>query len=172
MSGPYVLLQFGEDPCNCRYEDLESRHAFTVQEVPHNPNIVVMLRREAAWSQQHPTIMGPDRSFLYFGPGQSQGHLAYGNSPLQPMANSIKQKRDSSNSRYFKSQNGSKEYKWKINPQRIECSDGRSTIAVWELSQPEDEFHARLTIRGGGLPVVTEILTTLTLNRVSLALNW
>ncbi len=55
---------------------------------------------------------------------------------------------------------------------RIQCSDGRSTIAVWELSQPEDEFHARLTIRGGGLPVVTEILTTLTLNRVSLALNW
>ncbi|KAL0950358.1 hypothetical protein HGRIS_010325 [Hohenbuehelia grisea] len=172
MASVYVLLQFGDDPCNIRFEDLESRPAFTVSEVAQTPNLVVMLSREPAWSQQHPNIMGPTRSFYYFGPGRSPGYLAYGNSPTQAMSNSIRQKRDGSASRYFTPQNGSKEYKWKISPQRMECVDGRSTIAVWERSQPEDEFHARLTIKPAGMPIVTEILTTLTLNRVGMALNW
>ena len=30
MSGPYILLQFGEDPFSHRFEDLECRPAFTV----------------------------------------------------------------------------------------------------------------------------------------------
>jgi hypothetical protein len=50
--------------------------------------------------------------------------------------------------------------------------DGRTCLAVWELSHPEDEFHARLTIKHSGLPFVTEILTTLTLNRMAQALLW
>lgn len=50
--------------------------------------------------------------------------------------------------------------------------DGRTTLAVWELSHPEDEFHARLTIKHSGLPLVTEIVTTLLLNRMSQALSW
>lgn len=53
-----------------------------------------------------------------------------------------------------------------------QCVDGRSTIAVWELSDPEDEYHARLTVKASGLAIVTEILTTLTLNRISQFLNW
>ena len=54
----------------------------------------------------------------------------------------------------------------------LQCVDGRTTIATWELSQPEDVFSARITIRQAGLSVVTEILTTLTLNRMAMALNW
>jgi hypothetical protein len=54
----------------------------------------------------------------------------------------------------------------------LKCFHGRSTIAVWELSEPEDIFHARLTIRPAGLPIVTEIVTTLTLLRIAQALNW
>lgn len=50
--------------------------------------------------------------------------------------------------------------------------DGRTSLAVWELSQPEDDFHARLTIKPSGLAIVTEILTTLTLNRMSQVLEW
>ena len=50
--------------------------------------------------------------------------------------------------------------------------DGRSTLAVWEHSLPDDEFHARLTIKAAGLMFITEILTTLTLNRMAQALNW
>ena len=53
-----------------------------------------------------------------------------------------------------------------------QCVDGRTTVATWELSQPEDMFNARLTIKHAGLSVVTEILTTLTLNRMAMALNW
>jgi hypothetical protein len=54
-----------------------------------------------------------------------------------------------------------------------QCMDGRSTLAVWELnSHPRDEFYARLTIKASGLALVTEILTTLILNRMSQWLSW
>lgn len=53
-----------------------------------------------------------------------------------------------------------------------QCISGRTTVALWEYSEPEDEFHARLTIRPAGLPIVTEIVTTLTLNRMAQALDW
>jgi hypothetical protein len=54
----------------------------------------------------------------------------------------------------------------------LQCICGRTTIAVWELSEPEDIYHARLTIRPAGLPIVTEIVTTLTLLRMAQALSW
>jgi len=54
----------------------------------------------------------------------------------------------------------------------LKCLCGRSTIAVWELGEPEDIFNARLTIKRAGLPIVTEIVTTLTLLRMAQALNW
>ena len=53
-----------------------------------------------------------------------------------------------------------------------QCICGRTTIAEWQLSEPEDIFHARLTIKPAGLPIVTEIVTTLTLLRMAHALNW
>lgn len=54
-----------------------------------------------------------------------------------------------------------------------QCIEGRATVlAVWEMSQPEDLFHARLTIKSAGLAIVTEILTTLTLNRMAHTLSW
>ncbi|KAF9458468.1 hypothetical protein BDZ94DRAFT_1313236 [Collybia nuda] len=172
MSSQYVLLQFGDDPFHNKFEDIEGRDAFTVVEAGYNPNAVVRLTREAAWSQHHPSIMGPDNSYFYFGPGNGPGYIVYGNSRVHiPMPYFIRQKRDGSTSRYFTAQNG-KDYKWRITPHRMECMDGRTTLAVWELSHPEDEFHARLTIKHSGLPFVTEIVTTLLLNRMSQALSW
>lgn len=54
-----------------------------------------------------------------------------------------------------------------------QCMDGRTTLAVWELNNhPRDEFCARLTIKASGLALVTEILTTLILNRISQRLAW
>ncbi|KAI0940243.1 hypothetical protein AcV5_001404 [Taiwanofungus camphoratus] len=130
------------------------------------------LTREAPWAQQHADIMGPSNSYFYFGPSRSLGYLAYGNSPPQSMANARRQKKETSMSRYFTAQNG-KEYKWKIAPQRLECVDNRgTTVAVWETSQLEDEFHARLTLKHSALAVITEIMTTLTLNRIAHVLNW
>ncbi|KAF8138830.1 hypothetical protein EV363DRAFT_1522831 [Boletus edulis] len=170
MAATYVLLQFGDDSFSHRFEDLESRPAFTVY-AHELPTIVVQVAREPEWSQQHPDIMGPNNAYLYFGPNKSRGFLVYGNGKEVPMAHQIRQKKDSSTSRYFTTQHG-KELKWKIFPQKMECVDGRTTVATWELSQPEDVFNARLTIRHAGLCVVTEILTTLTLNRMAMALNW
>ena len=59
-----------------------------------------------------------------------------------------------------------------INPQVGQCIDGRSVIAVWEMSEQGDAFDARLTIKPAALPIVTELLTTLTLNRMAQALEW
>ncbi|OCH94507.1 hypothetical protein OBBRIDRAFT_789195 [Obba rivulosa] len=172
MTGSYVLLQFSEDPINNYFEDLESRKAFTIRAVEENPNLIVKVTRELDWSQQHPDVMGPDNSFFYFGPSRTPGFLIYGNTPHQPMANSRRQKKETSTSRYFTAQNG-KEFKWRIAAPRLECVDSKGNIvAVWERSQLEDEFHARLTVKQSALAVITEIMTTLTLNRVAQALNW
>jgi len=116
--------------------------------------------------------MGPSNSYFYFGPERTPGYLVYGNSPHQSMAAARRQKRENSISRYFVAQNG-KEFKWKVAPQRLECIDSRgNTVALWETSQLEDEFHARLTVKASALAVITELVTTLTLNRIAMILNW
>ena len=104
------------------------------------PNLVIKLTREATWSQQHPSIMGPNNSYFYFGPDTSSGYIMYGNNPTSHlMTHSIRQKREGSTyvqqthfppihpvtdvgpcrSRYFTSQNG-KDYKWRVTPRRME----------------------------------------------------
>ncbi|KAK0491597.1 hypothetical protein IW261DRAFT_1438498 [Armillaria novae-zelandiae] len=144
-----VLLQFGSDPFSFRFEDLQGRPAFTLCASQY-PTLVMKLTREAPWAQQHASIMGPSNSFFYFGPSHE---------------------RDRSSSRYFTSQSGNN-YKWRMTNTRMECMDGRTLLASWDLSSPEDDFHARLTIKPSGLHIVTEIVTTLILNRMAQDLNW
>ena len=45
-----------------------------------DPNRVIRLARNQAWAQQHPTVLGPDRSHFYMGPDDAMhmGYLAYG----------------------------------------------------------------------------------------------
>lgn len=96
-------------------------------------------------------------------------------------------------SRYFRCLNG-KDYKWKIGSHRMEvrplssyslavfpsqfflfsqCFDGRSTIlAIWEVSTPDQEHYARLIIKPNAMPLITEIVTALIVNRLALALSW
>ncbi|KAJ7508842.1 hypothetical protein B0H11DRAFT_1791665 [Mycena galericulata] len=124
-------------------------------------------------------------------PTPSPGYIMYGNNRNSiPMGYMRRQNREGSPSRYFTAQSG-RDYKWKITPQRMEVSalrhaartraasrgaskltDGRSILAVWELSAPTDEYDARLTIKQAGLAIVTEIMTTLTINRMSESLGW
>ncbi|KAJ7624541.1 hypothetical protein FB45DRAFT_796516 [Roridomyces roridus] len=186
MAGTYVLLQYGSDAFNARYQDLDGRAAFTISPVSHNPNLLVKLAREAAWSQQHPGTMGPDVAWFYFGPSvasytsvygagtpmPSPGYIVYGNNRNSvPMPALRRQRNEQSISRYFTAQSG-RDYKWKITPQRMELFEGRNILAVWELSTTTDDFDARLTIRQAGLSIVTEIMATLTLNRIGEALGW
>ncbi|TFK43991.1 hypothetical protein BDQ12DRAFT_203849 [Crucibulum laeve] len=173
-SQSYVLLQFGDDPFRHRYEDLEGRAAFTIGEANVSPNMVIRITREAAWSQQHPSIMGPDNAYLYFGPDNGQGTYAYGNNRQTIHMSWLRiQRRDNSTSRYFRGQNGRSDYKWRFpNAYRMELFDGRTQLATWEVSPPGAEHHARLVIKHAGLAIVTEILTSLTLNRMASALGW
>ncbi|KAF9030460.1 hypothetical protein BDZ89DRAFT_949630 [Hymenopellis radicata] len=171
MPTSQILLQYGSDPFNSRYEDVEGRSAFTLH-ASETPNLVIKLTREALWAQQHPTIMGPSNSYFYFGPRNSPGYVVYGNTRVNvAMAYLLRQQREGSSSRYFMSQSG-KLYKWRISQQRMECMDGRNVVAVWDLSHPDHEHHATLTIKPAGLLFVTEILTTLILNRMAQDLNW
>jgi hypothetical protein len=57
-----------------------------------------------------------------------------------------------------------------INPSQ--CTDGRNVLAMWELSPPGEDFYAQLTVKHHALPIVTEILTTLSLNRMAQHLHW
>ncbi|KAJ7479271.1 hypothetical protein FB451DRAFT_1241078 [Mycena latifolia] len=183
MAETYVLLQYGADAFNARFHDLEGRAAFTAS---HNPNLIVKLAREAAWSQYHPGTMGPDAAYFYFGPSvlspasvygpgtptPSPGYIMYGNNRHSiPMGYMRRQNREGSLSRYFTAQSG-REYKWRITPQRMELAEGRTLIAVWELAGPGDAHDARLTLRAGALALVTEVMATLTVNRMASALGW
>jgi hypothetical protein len=47
-------------------------------QIDRNPNPLIRITREAAWSQQHPNIMGPDNAYLYLGPESSSGYVVYG----------------------------------------------------------------------------------------------
>lgn len=54
MSSQYVLLQFGSDPFNARYEDLEGRSAFT---------LYVFCNRYPSESRSYRRLI-PDHGFL------------------------------------------------------------------------------------------------------------
>jgi len=173
MSNTYALLQYDGDPLSHRFIDHEGRLAFTIQEVSRSPNPVIRLIREAAWSQQHRTIMGPDNSYFYLGPESTAGYIAYGNNLTHiPMTFFLRRgRREGSLSRYFRAQSG-RDYKWRVGSHRMECLDGRTTLATWEVSAPHEEFYARLIIRPNAMPLITEVVTTLVLNRMALALGW
>lgn len=161
-----------------------------------SPNPIIRLTREAPWAQQHPSIMGPDNSFYYLGPENRPGYVIYGNNRTNiQMANLMKKKSEGSSSRYFTTMGG-RECKWKKGSGKIEvllytfcsccfaaltrfafshvlqCIDGRTTLAVWELSDPDDEHSAKLLIKPAGMSIITEILTTLTLNLMAQTMGW
>jgi hypothetical protein len=120
MNDSYVLLEVGSQPYFTTFQDLDGRLAFSMlvrcpttcflvaakwrlpeltstfdhrNDVEQKPNLLVRLMREPQWSQQHPEIMGPNTSFMYFGPEKSSGYLIYGNGPNQPMNSSVRQKK-------------------------------------------------------------------------------
>ncbi|KAI5117047.1 hypothetical protein M0805_007904 [Coniferiporia weirii] len=181
-SPQYVLLQYGSDPLNFQFEDSEERLAFSVHltqlfsrirsKVVQVPNLVVQLSRQDEWALQYPDVMGPRNAYLFFGPSNSPGQVAYGNAERVAMAYYLRKKKDASNSRYFVAQNG-KELKWKsVSSQRMELWDSRSVYAVWEKAPPGSEHDAQVTLSDAGLAFVTEVLTTLTLNLAAKRLDF
>ncbi|TFK29041.1 hypothetical protein FA15DRAFT_664698 [Coprinopsis marcescibilis] len=174
QNNSYILRQFGDDPMKHSYQDPEGNTAFTIGMVVRDPNIILRLSRELSWSQQHPSVMGPDNSYFYLGAENAPGYIVYGNGTLHiPMPFFLRPgKKENTTSRYFRMQNG-RDYKWKVySAHRMECMDGRTTIATWEVTEPSQEHFARLTLQPASLPFITEILTSLTLNRISQAHGW
>lgn len=54
----------------------------------------------------------------------------------------------------------------------IQCHDARNLIAVWEVVEADAGYTAQITLSHAGLGLVTEVLTTLTLNLMSRQLYW
>ncbi|CAK5282738.1 unnamed protein product [Mycena citricolor] len=279
MSSTYVLLQYGTDAFNARFVDLEGRPAFSVGPVPHSPNLVVKLGREAEWTQHHPGTMGPTRYF-YFGPYVAVQSSVYGAGTPTPSTGylCLRQQpeldthdlseeaedrrkpvsiaaspasRGASRTRpgadylqitifYFAERKGiqvegvpdedggacclrtssfsprstpmpslsasadaltyvrlpsdksvgpsrwpglllhpcflsfvlAPPVAWKPLTTHTQLTDGRTVFAVWETAAATDDFDGRLTLKHAGLAFVTEIMATLTINRMSGALGW
>ncbi|KAF4619583.1 hypothetical protein D9613_004771 [Agrocybe pediades] len=167
-NGVYALIQYGDDPFRHRFVDHESRPAFTIEEVDRTPNVILRLTRELEWSQQHPSIMGPDNSYFYMGPENAPGYVVYGNGRINIGMPFFLRKGKRPEGLC---QNG-RDYKWKIGSHRMECMDGRNLLAVWEVSTPDKEYYAKLIIQPRAMPLITEIVTALIVNRIALALGW
>lgn len=121
----------------CKFCSSRHRNFDRASQASQYPTLVMKLTREAPWSQQHASIMGPSNSFFYFGPRTSPGYIVYGNNPLNlPMSHLMRQERDKSScvpslvpfsrainqcprSRYFTSQSGNN-YKWRMSNTRME----------------------------------------------------
>ena len=54
------------------------------------------ITREPQWAQQHTDIMGPPKSFFYFGPNRTPGHIIYGNATYVLMAQARARKKENS----------------------------------------------------------------------------
>ena len=55
---------------------------------------------------------------------------------------------------------------------RAQCFDGRTLLATWEVSPPREDYFASLVVRERGMSIITEILTSLIINRMAMALGW
>ena len=53
-----------------------------------------------------------------------------------------------------------------------QCFDGRTLLATWEVSPPREDYFASLVVRERGMSIITEILTSLIINRMAMALGW
>jgi hypothetical protein len=53
-----------------------------------------------------------------------------------------------------------------------QCTQGNTIIASWERSGADPNCNATLTMQHAALPVATEIVTTLVVNRMRLELGW
>ncbi|KAF9528044.1 hypothetical protein CPB83DRAFT_855232 [Crepidotus variabilis] len=173
--GPWILYQYGDDSQKHRYLDQESKLAFTLQEFQQNedPNRVIRLVRDGEWSARYPSVMGPDRSYFFMGPENNLGYIVFGNGNIHiPMGYMLRGgKKEGSVSRYWRGQNGN-QYKWKATNYRMECLDNGRTLALWEVSPPDKNYYATLTIFPKAMPIITEVLTSLILNQMALALTW
>lgn len=75
---------------------LSCQTVLTVRKVVQVPNVVVQLTRQEEWAQQHTDVLGPRSAFLYFGPSNSPGQVAYGNGGRVPMSYYLRKKKEGS----------------------------------------------------------------------------
>lgn len=47
-----------------------------------HPTLVIKLHREHKWAELHSTMLGPEKSWFYLGPGNRPGYVCYGNNQI------------------------------------------------------------------------------------------
>jgi hypothetical protein len=153
------------------------------------------VNREKGWAQQHASdIKGSSSAFLYFDHARRPAHVAFGAGERQRAADWLRPARKDARVRAFTSQSIGEfggEYKWRAcSSEKLEvwpvfCTScgqpserlpqllkGSAVIATWERKLDVDGNDAQLTLKHAALPIITDVLATLTLNRMRLELGW
>ncbi|CEL63922.1 hypothetical protein RSOLAG1IB_05687 [Rhizoctonia solani AG-1 IB] len=160
-----VLFDSTGDLFNNEFIDAEGRVIYKLATLHTQPN-VTQLERTKERLALHPSE--PWRAVMQFGNGGELGHLYLGERPATPMATYLKRKSGlPGRSRFFVAVDGN-EYQWRPGSRRIECYDKNDRLIAlyeWLLDGPS---HARLEIKIGGWHILSEIMTTLLLNRYAI----
>lgn len=53
-----------------------------------------------------------------------------------------------------------------------QCLDGNNLLATFQIAPPSVNYFARVIVQRAAMPIITEIMTSLELNRMALALPW
>jgi len=107
----------------------------------------------------------PASAWLYFtSEDKMEGYIKFGSREPTSLAEHVAQAHPSSSSRWFTGLDGQR-YKWKPASRSLHCYDAKDRLlAVYEYGV-DDVFFAKLDIKQGAENMVTEIVTTLLLNR-------
>ncbi|KDQ15465.1 hypothetical protein BOTBODRAFT_173944 [Botryobasidium botryosum FD-172 SS1] len=144
------------------FRDSQVRTAYFIQAVRQEP-VATKITRMTDW------IAAPDHepwcTWLYFSSGTAmQGWIKFGSQSPTPMGDHLRPLAPTSSTRCYTGLDG-REYMWRHASRRLECYDNQERLlAVYEYLL-DDVYFAKLDIKWGAEPLVTEIVTTLLLNR-------
>ncbi|CAE6471024.1 unnamed protein product [Rhizoctonia solani] len=158
-----VLFDVTGDLFNNKFIDAEGRVIYELTTVQTQPR-VTQLDRTNERLALHPSE--PWRATMCFGDGDKLGDLHLGGRPAVPMVLYLKRK-NGLPGRSFVAVDGN-EYQWRPGSRRLECYDKNDRLIAlyeWLLDGPS---HARLEIKIGGWHILSELITTLLLNRYAI----
>ncbi|KAF8602575.1 hypothetical protein BDV93DRAFT_509127 [Ceratobasidium sp. AG-I] len=157
-----ILFDTTGDLFDNEFKDVEGRVMYQLETLQNQPRVTQLTRTQERLAL-HPTE--PWRATMHFGAADGLGHLQLGEREVVPMANYLRRK--GSAGRYFVAVDGN-EYQWRPASRRLECYDKNDRLIAmyeWLLDGPS---HARLEIKIGGWHILSELISTLLLNRYAI----
>ncbi|KAG8678377.1 hypothetical protein FRC09_019886 [Ceratobasidium sp. 395] len=182
-----ILFDTTGDLFDNEFTDADGRVMYKLVTLQSQPRVTQLTRSQERLAL-HPTE--PWQATMHFGSSGELGQLHLGEREVAPMASYLRRKA-TSGGRYFVAVDGN-EYQWRPGSRRLEvreqyydpqpqidhaltprfvnvqCYDKNDRLIAlyeWLLDGPS---HARLEIKIGGWHILSEIITTLLLNRYAI----